>query len=74
MFYSKKVELKRTIMNNQRRPKIKKDKKWHIATGAGLGMIFGYAIWNSSIGLILGAAVGLIIFTSYRKKNKNSDQ
>jgi multidrug transporter EmrE-like cation transporter len=43
---------------------MKKDKKWYIATGAGLGMIFGYAIWNAGIGLVLGAAIGSIIFAS----------
>jgi len=43
---------------------MKKDKKWYIATGAGLGMIFGYALWNAGAGLVLGAAIGLIFYTS----------
>lgn len=47
---------------------MKKDKKWYIATGAGLGMIFGYAIWNAGIGLVLGASIGLIIYASNKTK------
>lgn len=44
-----------------------KDKKWYILTGAGMGMIFGYALWNVGAGLVIGAAIGLIIYAS----NKN---
>jgi multidrug transporter EmrE-like cation transporter len=47
---------------------MKKDKKWYISTGVKLGMIFGYAIWNTGIGLVLGATIGLIIFASNKSK------
>ncbi len=47
---------------------MEKNKKWYISTGAGLGMIFGYAIWNAGIGLVIGASIGLIIYAS----NKNN--
>jgi uncharacterized membrane protein len=53
---------------------MEKDKKWYIATGAGLGMIFGYVLWNAGAGLVLGAAIGLIIFASTKGKNKSSNQ
>jgi multidrug transporter EmrE-like cation transporter len=51
---------------------MRKGKKWYIATGAGLGMILSYPIWNAGIGLVLGAAVGSIIFASTKGKNKSS--
>ncbi|MFO7798415.1 MAG: hypothetical protein R6V22_01510 [Rhodohalobacter sp.] len=47
-----------------------KSEKWYITTGAGLGMIFGYAIWNAGAGLVLGAALGLIIYASNKNKKK----
>lgn len=47
---------------------MEKNKKLCIATGAGLGMIFGYAIWNAGIGLVIGATIGLILYVS----NKNN--
>lgn len=43
------------------------NKNWYITMGAGLGMIFGYALWNAATGLVLGAAIGLIIFAINRK-------
>lgn len=47
---------------------MKKDKKRYITIGAGLGMIFGYAIWNAGIGLVLGATIGLILFAYNKSK------
>ncbi|MBO3116397.1 hypothetical protein J4050_06545 [Winogradskyella sp. DF17] len=47
---------------------MKKNKKWYIATGAGLGMIFGYAIWNAGIGLVIGASIGLMLFALHKNK------
>jgi len=52
---------------------MRKGKKWYIATGAGVGMIFGYVIWNTGIGLVLGGAIGSIIFASTKGKNKSSN-
>ncbi len=47
---------------------MKKHQKWYITTGAGLGMIFGYALWNAAAGLVIGAAIGLIIFVLSKKR------
>ena len=47
---------------------MEKNKKWYKATGAGLGMILGYALWNAGVGLVIGATIGLMIFAS----NKNN--
>lgn len=47
---------------------MKKDKKWFITMGAGLGLIFGYAIWNAATGLVLGAALGLVVFVSSKRE------
>ena len=49
---------------------MKKNKKWFITTGAGLGMIFGYAVWNAGAGLVMGAAIGLIIYASSKKQSQ----
>lgn len=50
---------------------MKKDKNWYIAAGAGLGIVFGYAIWNAAVGLVLGAAAGLLIYTLNKKPGGN---
>lgn len=49
---------------------MEKNKKWYIVTGAGLGLIFGYALWSAAAGLVLGAAAGLLIFTLGKKQQK----
>lgn len=40
-----------------------KNKKWYITSGAGLGLIFGSALWNAGTGLVSGAAIGLLIYS-----------
>ena len=50
---------------------MKKDKNWYVAVSAGLGIIVGYAIWNAGVGLVLGAAAGLLIYTFNKKTRSN---
>lgn len=49
---------------------MQKNKQWFILMGAGLGMIFGYALWNTATGLVLGAAIGLVLFTLDKRNKK----
>jgi len=50
---------------------MKKEKNWYTAVGAGLGIVIGYAIWNAGVGLVLGAAAGLLIYTLNKKPGNN---
>lgn len=45
-----------------------KEKNRYIVTGAALGMIFGYALWSVAGGMVLGAAIGLVVYTFKEKK------
>lgn len=46
-------------------------KHWYTATGAGIGMILGYVFLSPRLGLVLGAAAGVL---TYRIKNRKNPE